>query len=285
MTTPSRRCGRIASGAADTAAIAPGREAASAISSPRLRAAATRVGKSMTPAAWSAVSSPKLWPPTTSGRRFRVASSRRVATLATPIAGWAHSVRTIRFSSAWRAASSNLGRGQTTKDRRSSAVRSASASSHAERAASKVLASASPMRRYCEPCPGKRNATLPGSVPGVNHTPPLCAGAPFLTVADALSSALPGSAPRSTATRTGELGSNPSWVRRARSTGCSARAASMAARTLAVSAPVKTARSVGQTSWRVGRGAGPSYSSQVTWKLLPPNPKLDTEARRGEVGA
>ena len=39
--------------------------------------------------------------------------------------------------------------------------------------------------------------------------------------------------------------------------------------------------SVGAVRSRHARAPGPTYSSSATWKLLPPKPKLDTDARRG----
>ncbi len=65
----------------------------------------------MTPAAWSAITSPKLCPAAASARRPRRASTRQVARLAAASAGWAHSVAVRRASWARASASPNGGAG------------------------------------------------------------------------------------------------------------------------------------------------------------------------------
>ena len=148
-----------------TAVIAPGVADASRINSPRCRATATRAASSITPAAHSAVISPKLCPPTCSAFTPTARSTRKSARLATPMAGWAHSVAVSRFVCAARSSSVNTGRGNTTSPTVASSKRAPAASSQTDRAASSLIATSPPMPTYWLPCPGKTNATGPTASP------------------------------------------------------------------------------------------------------------------------
>ena len=91
--------GRRSSIFATTAVIEPDVfAAASRMSSPRLRAMRSRSASVIAPAAWSAVTSPKLWPATATGESPMRFVSSRSARLAAPIAGCAHSVAVRRAS-------------------------------------------------------------------------------------------------------------------------------------------------------------------------------------------
>ena len=116
------------------------------------------------PAATLAAYSPRLWPATMSGRTPWSSSSRKMATSAASIAGCVISV-CLRASSARARASGSAGSTNT----RSVSVdpisgsRAASASRNVSRTTSDQPARSAHMFTYCDPWPGKRNATLPSA--------------------------------------------------------------------------------------------------------------------------
>ena len=148
ITTPGTSAASTCAIVADTAIMPPGTAAAAAISSPRSRAAARNDASSNTPAAHSAVSSPKLCPATASAFTPNARISASSDRLVQPIPGWAHSVRVRRAASAARSASSNRGIGWTTWSSRTPSQLRSAPRSQGPRAASKAIASSAPMVTY-----------------------------------------------------------------------------------------------------------------------------------------
>ncbi len=292
---------------ASTAHIAPGSAAASAMRSPRWRATRSASSRPSAPEAASAVTSPKLCPTAQAAERPTLRSTARVARLAAPIAGCAHSVRVslARERSAWSAA--KPGRGNTTSCSGSFGT-SEAAWSHTSRAQPRDVARPRPMPTYWLPCPGNTKHTPPSTASSETKTPRGLVCNPGRSASLAASSSLPTSSLALSATiaaRAPPRASAGRWLPRAvrwlRSATCCStedsfscsvsRAAASIARTSvasAVQAPASaallSAASTTSSVLAVRRSAarlGPTYSSSATWKLEPPNPKALTPARRG----
>ena len=181
---------RTSSAGAETAVIAPGFAATAAIRSPRSRA--TRIASSSlsTPAAWSAITSPKLCPPTDAGVTPSRSISRSSERLATPMAGCAHCVSVSRACQRASASGANSGFGKTTSWSGASSKTPSrlAARSHGSRASSQVMATLAPMSTYWLPWPGKRKATS-SAAPEPKATPSgVTKGSPAPTFAAAFAS-------------------------------------------------------------------------------------------------
>ena len=153
-TTPSFHSAsfaRTTSADAETAVIAPGVDAASAISSPRRRATRRASSRESTPAAWSAMISPKLWPATALGVTPSASRSARCERLVAPIAGCAHSVAVSFAPCASRVSASNAVFGNTTWCSGSAKTSRLAAASQGARASSHVMATEAPMSTYWLP--------------------------------------------------------------------------------------------------------------------------------------
>ena len=126
----------------------------------------------MAPAAASAMTSPKLWPPTAAGVTPSARSKRKSPRLCVPMAGCAHSVAVSLSAARFCSSVVNCERGKTTSCSLSLASARLAAVSHAERTSSNETATSRPISMYWLPCPGKSSATPPSWTPRPKDTPP-----------------------------------------------------------------------------------------------------------------